>query len=181
MPKKNKPHRSVGKRIVLIAIVAVLIGLLGAVLAYNRQLQPVSSQSEEVLFTVASGASANQVIEDLEEAGLIRSSWATRISVRLSGLTQVKAGTYQLDRSWDVRQIFEVLNDSRGALSEDIRLTFVEGDWAKHIAEKIEERIIDGREREGAGRMGGTSRDAEPKIHESRRRDRGRARRQVPG
>ena len=139
MPKKNKPHRSVGKRIVLIAIVAVLIGLLGAVLAYNRQLRPVSSQSEEVLFTVASGASANQVIEDLEEAGLIRSSWATRISVRLSGLTQVKAGTYQLDRSWDVRQIFEVLNDSRGALSEDIRLTFVEGDWAKHIAKKIEE------------------------------------------
>ena len=49
------------------------------------------------------------------------------------------------------------------------------------IAEKIEERIFDGREREGAGRMGGTSRDAEPKIHESRRRDRGRARRQVPG
>ena len=94
MPKKNKPHRSVGKRIVLIIIVAVLIGLLGAVLAYNRQLRPVSSQSEEVLFTVASGASANQVIEDLEEAGLIRSSWATRISVRLSGLTQVKAGTY---------------------------------------------------------------------------------------
>ncbi|MFQ8582347.1 MAG: hypothetical protein ACLSA6_07255 [Holdemania massiliensis] len=32
-----------------------------------------------------------------------------------------------------------MLNDSHGAVVNDTRLTFIEGDWAKHIAEKIGE------------------------------------------
>ena len=70
---------------------------------------------------------------------MIRSGWAAKISVKLAKLTNIKAGTYILDPSWEVREIFEVLNDSHGAVVNDTRLTFIEGDWAKHIAEKIGE------------------------------------------
>lgn len=124
----------------LLAVIGLCLAILvGGLLFYNAQLKPAAAASSEIVFTVDPGTSLNKVISELKDQGLIRSEWASKISIKLAHLTNIKAGTYTLDPSWEVREIFETLNDSRAAQVNDARLTFVEGDWAKHIAEKIGE------------------------------------------
>ena len=137
MPKR-KPKKKGSFRFGLILLLLLVVSL-GGVLFYNSQLKPVSSQSEEVSFTIDQGESFNHVLSRLHEEQIIRSDWASKISIKLAKLTNIKAGTYTLDKSWEVQKIFELMNDSRGAQVNDTRLTFIEGDWAKHIAEKIGE------------------------------------------
>ena len=141
MPKsKNKRRKKNNGLAAVLIVLVVCAGLvLGGIFFYNGQLKPAASESEQITFTVSQGESLNRVIKNLEDQGVIRSGWAAKISVKLAKLTNIKAGTYILDPSWEVREIFEVLNDSHGAVVNDTRLTFIEGDWAKHIAEKIGE------------------------------------------
>ena len=141
MPKSKNKRRRKNTGLITAVIILVLGAalVLGGILFYNGQLKPASSQSEQITFTVNQGESLNRVMDKLEAQGIIRSGWAAKISVKMAKLTNIKAGTYILDSSWEVREIFEVLNDSHGAVVNDTRLTFIEGDWAKHIAEKIGE------------------------------------------
>jgi len=52
-------------------------------------------------------------------------------------LTGLKAGIYKLDKSWDVEKLLTVLNDPTAAVSKDILITVIPGDWAKEIAAKV--------------------------------------------
>lgn len=135
MLAKTKNNRILIIFLSALGLLVVLVG--GGFFWYQFQLQAVSKTSEEVAFTVNSKTSFNSVLAKLEEEGIIKSSQAAKISAKLNNLRQVKAGTYSLDKSWNTETILKTLNDSSAAQSTDIRLTFVEGDWAKHIAEKI--------------------------------------------
>ena len=63
----------------------------------------------------------------------------TLIYAKLNNLTNIKMGTYILDNSWDTDKILTYLNSSTTALTNTVSITFIEGDWAKHIATKISE------------------------------------------
>ena len=114
MPKSKNKRRK--KNNGLAAVLIVLVVCAGLVLGgfFNGQLKPSASESEQITFTVSQGESLNRVVKNLEDQGVIRSGWAAKISVKLAKLTNIKAGTYILDPSWEVREIFEVLNDSTG-------------------------------------------------------------------
>ncbi len=134
---------------IIITIVGILVVLLIIVGAYFYALTPVSKDSVIVEYTIKMGTSTKSVINDLGDLGIIRSKIATSIYVKLNKDISIKAGTYKLNKSYSVKEIFEVLTD--GVKNENvIKVTFIEGkritDYIKTIEEKFgykESEILD--------------------------------------
>ena len=129
----------------LLLFLLTFAGLFGflAYRYYNRSLEPMQEQSEAVLFRVDSDMTVRDVTVKLEEEGLIADNRTAYVYARLNHLTDLYAGEYFLDRSWDVDKILKYLGDPLSANQDVVMVTVVEGDWAKHIAEKISAVMTD--------------------------------------
>lgn len=134
--KKKKRKLKVGNLLILIALVLVLIAGTGW-LVYQHDLTAVQKDSETVSFEVASGQSAKTVTANLDKAGIIRNGTAALFYAKTSSLGSIKAGNYEIDKSWSTPKILEYLNDTKSAVVDAVSVTIVEGDWAKDIATKI--------------------------------------------
>ncbi|HCK88793.1 MAG TPA: endolytic transglycosylase MltG [Erysipelotrichaceae bacterium] len=132
--KKKKP---VVLYCVLILLV-VLVGILGftAYRFFDAQ-KAVQSEPETVSFTVESGTLPKTAIANLDKEGIIRDGQMAYYFARLNKLTDIKAGDYTLDKSWDLEKILTFLNDPKAANQETVTVTIIPGDWAKDAAKKI--------------------------------------------
>jgi len=107
-------------------------------LFYHSQLSPVSESQEEVVFEVNSGESLNAVLPRLEESGLIKSSLCAKVYVKLNKTDSLAAGKFALTPSMSTEEIIETITDATKLIHDDITITFIEGEWLKHMAEKFE-------------------------------------------
>ena len=136
-PVRNHRH-SILQRVVLVVIVLLLVCIgIGGWKVY-RGFQPVSSESETVSFTVPEGSTIKSVSEDLAEQGIIDSSQIGYYYAKFEGFSNLIAGTFTLDKSWDLNKIYTTLTDINASTNQSgISVTIIDGDWAKHIAENI--------------------------------------------
>lgn len=138
MAKKKKRKVRFDRIILLLVLVFAIVG--GILFSkYSNAQKAVSKTSEEITFTVESGSSSKNVINKLKEEGIIRDSTFGYLYAKNNHLTDIKAGDYTLDKSWSLSEILTKLNDASSAIAYDATVTIVEGDWAKHIADKIAE------------------------------------------
>lgn len=141
MAKKKRRRRRrlrVG-RLLLLLMIPVLIAAAILFFSYRNSLKPIQKESEIVTVTIPDGSSVKSAVEILKNEGLIRNKDFVYFYVRQNKLTDIKSGTYDLDKSWDVKTIFEHLSDSSNAAVDSVTVTIIEGDWAKHAAAKIAE------------------------------------------
>ena len=128
------------KKKILIVVISILVMILLIVGLYFYGLTSVSKDSEKVEFTIKSGTSTKAVINNLYEAGIIKSKIASSIYIKLNSNITVKAGTYELDRKKNTQEIFEIL-DGNNAIQDTIKVTFTEGkrivDYAKVISDNF--------------------------------------------
>ena len=138
MAKRRRKIKA-GRIILLAALAAVLVfGII--TIRYRNNLKPAQKESQEVLFTVQPGDTLRSVGSRLEEEGIIRDAGAFYRFGKSAGLTDLKAGDYIIDPSTDPETILKILTDSSQALTDEVNVTIVEGDWAKHAASKIASR-----------------------------------------
>lgn len=138
MAKKKKRKVRFDRIILLLVLVFAIVG--GILFSkYSNAQKAVSKTSEEITFTVESGSSSKNVINKLKDEGIIRDSTFGYLYAKNNHLTDIKAGDYTLDKSWSLSVILTKLNDASSAIAYDATVTIVEGDWAKHIADKIAE------------------------------------------
>jgi len=135
--RKPKRNRQVLRIFVLVFLVALAAtGIYGYSYVTNA-LKPVSTQSEVVTMEIAKGSSTDASMQALYDAKLIYDVTIAKYYARYTKLTSIKAGIYKLDKSWTLKAILEKINDLKGAISTDVLLTIVPGDWARDIAKKI--------------------------------------------
>ena len=127
-------------RIILLAVLAAVLVFGIITIRYRNNLKPAQKESQEVLFTVQPGDTLRSVGSRLEEEGIIRDAGAFYRFGKSAGLTDLKAGDYIIDPSTDPETILKILTDSSQALTDEVNVTIVEGDWAKHAASKIAAR-----------------------------------------
>lgn len=127
------------KKIIIVGI-SMLVILIIMVCLYFYGLTPVSKNSEKVLFTV--GGSKRKVINDLYEAGLIKSKIASNIYIRLNKNVSPKAGVYELNRNSSTEQIFRTISSSSNSKVDTVKVTFIEGkrlvDYVKVISNNFD-------------------------------------------
>lgn len=127
--------------ITAIIAIAVLIVFACGFLFYQVSLQPVSSTSEKTQFEVVEGDSISSVITRLDEQGLIKNATVSKLYAKINGLHNIKVGMFQLDKSWNTKEVLTYLNDSVNAGQDQVVMTFREGIWAKDIAKAIQDKL----------------------------------------
>ncbi len=117
----------------LIFVVAII---LLSIITYSYLLTPVKTQSEVIEFTVDTGSSVYNVGDKLKKEGIIKSSLAYKIYVKLNNINGYKAGIYKLDKSYNTKDIISILTGNmykeKGAY-----ITFKEGKTIRSIAKTI--------------------------------------------
>jgi len=136
------------KKSVIIIMISILLVILFMISLYFYGLTGVSRKSEKVTFTVDAGMGTKSVINKLYDAKLLKSKISTMIYIGFNRDIVIKAGTYELDRSYNTKKIFRIL-DSGDIVDNTIMVTFVEGkrliDYVNVISEKFgysEEEIL---------------------------------------
>ena len=134
------------KLLIIIGVILVVIACLIAFYFYG--LSPASKNTEVVEFSIASGESKKDIVDALDEAGLIKSKISAYVYVGLHRSLNLQAGIYELSPSMSLKEIMEMLDS--GDVSENEQtytLTFVEGrrlvDYASMIAEATNTTIED--------------------------------------
>jgi len=136
--KKKQTASKTGLKVFLCLILLAAVCAGGSILFYHSQLSPVSESQEEVVFEVNSGESLNAVLPRLEESGLIKSSLCAKVYVKLNKTDSLAAGKFALTPSMSTEEIIETITDATKLIHDDITITFIEGEWLKHMAEKFE-------------------------------------------
>ncbi len=125
-------------KILLVLVLMGCVGAGGAFLYYQSQLNPVNEQTETVVFEVKSGETLNAVLPRLENEGLIKSAFFSKIYIKLNGTGSLAAGKFNLSTSMSTSEIIATITDATKLIHDDISITFIEGEWLKHMAEKFE-------------------------------------------
>ena len=112
------------KVIVLFLSLLVLIFLLLGL--YGFSLSKVSNSDEIVKFTVEAGSSKIKIVDNLKNAGLIRSPLALKIYLFFHKDLNLQAGQYEVKRNMNATDILEMIHDGK-AIHESVKVTFVEG------------------------------------------------------
>ena len=129
--KKNKK---------LIVILSVIVGLiLVGVITFMVLLSPVSKSKDIVEFTVKKGEGKEKIVENLKDAKLIKSKYATFIYIVLSGKKNLQAGSYEFSRNMSVEDIITSLStgDVVNVKRDEVRITFKEGDTLKNFVTMV--------------------------------------------
>ena len=129
--KKNKK---------LIVILSVIVGLiLVGVITFMVLLSPVSKSKDIVEFTVKKGEGKEKIVENLKDAKLIKSKYATFVYIVLSGKKNLQAGSYEFSRNMNVKDIITSLStgDVVNVKRDEVRITFKEGDTLKNFVTMV--------------------------------------------
>lgn len=105
------------RRLTIVLGVGILVLLVATVIVrqfYDRSLQAVSNDMTTQLITVESGASLDQIAQQLEQKSLIRSAWAFKLYVSTKQVrNDLQAGTYAFAPSQSVAQIVSQLTHGK--------------------------------------------------------------------
>jgi len=132
--KKRKLKRWV--KVFLSLITIVIAPLVIFLVTFNFLLSAISSKSEVIEFKVEEGSSVYLVGKKLEKEKIIRSNLAYKIYVRLKGINGYKAGVYKLDKSYNTKDIVDILTGNYYK-ENGVTITFKEGKNIRGIAREI--------------------------------------------
>ncbi len=132
---KKKKLKPIFKLIFSLIGLVLVFGLI-LIIYYNYSLSPISNSSKIIKYRVENGSSVYKVGRDLESKGIIRSSFAYKIYVKLHNINGYKKGTYTLDKSYSTRRIVSILNGD-SYKENGVKITFKEGITIKKIAKEI--------------------------------------------
>jgi UPF0755 protein len=118
----RRTQERVPRRLIILAAVLFVL-VLGAIIVvrqmYFQNLRPVSSQSVRQYVTVVPGSSVNEIGQQLEKLGLIRSSKVFEWYVRSHNYREkLQAGTYSIAKNESVQQIVDKM--VRGKVAADL-------------------------------------------------------------
>lgn len=146
--KQPKTKKS-GKLLPIILLVLVLLVGFGGF--YTLGLRPVEpGNTDEVIVDIPSGTGASQIVEILDESGLVKNKFCAKVNSKIGGYNSLQASTYVFNKAMSFPAIMNAINtnDFDYRLKESIevkdgaRLTQV----AEAAAEQLgvsEEEILD--------------------------------------
>lgn len=124
----------------LLAALLILVLLAGGAFAFYRYQTGASGPSRPVAVEVPSGATASEVGQILEEAGVVRSELAFRLMAGFQGVgSSLQAGRYDLRTNMTVEQALSALE--AGPIVETVTLTIPEGLEIKEVAARVGETL----------------------------------------
>jgi UPF0755 protein len=124
----------------LLALLLVVVLGAGGAFAFYRYATGASGPSRPVAVEIPTGATASDVGQILERAGVVRSELAFRLVAGIEGVgSSLQAGRYDLRTNMTVGQALDALE--AGPLVETVTLTIPEGLEIKEVASTVAETL----------------------------------------
>lgn len=117
-----------------IIVVLAIASVFATILWYQDALQPRSQSSTSVSIPIASGATISQVGQELEQKGVIKSSLAFTLYMKLNNKSTIKTGTYFFAPNQSVSEIVDWLNDGRVGMR---KITILPGQTQSQIKKSL--------------------------------------------
>ncbi len=110
-PSAQRPRKKWWIVGVILALILVIAGSVAAgLLWYSDALQPKSSSAERIRVVIDPGSTPNQIAEQLQKSGVIKSSFAFEWLVKQSGdRNKLQAGTYLLSPTLSAHEVLDWL------------------------------------------------------------------------
>ena len=124
---------------IIILVLVIVIGVLGALFFYNSNLKAVSKDSNEVIVEIKTGSTAADISKVLEENNVIKNAFVFKLYTKLNKISGMQAGTYKLNKNMDVEQIIKALQNGTDYFPDEFTITFLEGKNMRWIAKTISE------------------------------------------
>lgn len=121
------------QKIIIGVIIAVLIVVFSLLFFYFNGQKAVSSKSEEVVVEIS--GSTNAVLNQLDEAGLIKNKTVASIYTKLHK-HDFKANVYVLNKNMDLETILKILEGDKKYIST-ARITILDGNTIPECASKV--------------------------------------------
>ena len=125
---------------IMIILVILLVGIFVVAVTYNWAISPVSKKSDPVTITIKEGSTPYTIGDTLYENKLIKSKKIYKVYVKVNGIKDIKASTYELNRNMSLKEIMDTLAAGNAYNPNEIRITFKEGLNVRKIARLIEEK-----------------------------------------
>lgn len=139
MTKENRKSKS--KLLVVILAIAVILfgGGLGFYLFGISAAEP--GNTDEVVITVESGNGALTVLEELDEAGLVKNKFCGKVLVKVSGFNDIQANTYVFSKDMPLTKIFVAMEEGDPDYLSDSKVTIIEGATIPQAAAEVSETM----------------------------------------
>ncbi len=133
------------KIILIMIVVIILVVGIASFMWYTNSLKPFdknSSIGENLIRIEIEGKMGTSTIAELlESKKIIKSATAMKIYCKINNVNVLQAGKYDLDASEDMPTILEHIINGE-VVSDEIRITFVEGKNIRWFAKTIAEKTI---------------------------------------
>lgn len=129
---------------IIIIIASIFLVLLIGIASYMFLLSPVENKNDSnIVFVVNKGEGKKEIVANLKKANLVRSKYATLMYIVLSNNKNIQAGSYNLNRSLNTKEIINQLNsgDAIKLSKPSVSITFKEGITLKKYLELISENM----------------------------------------
>jgi len=129
------------KRIKVKNLIIILLLLTGTILVtagllWCHYTGKVSNDSKAIVVSIE--GSGTEIGKILEEKKLIKSASFFKLYLKLNGINNLKAGTYQLSPNMKLSKIISILQEGNSYNENEISITFREGINMREIARIIE-------------------------------------------
>jgi len=122
---------------IMAPIVIVVLILIALVVFYNHGISAVSSQDKEVVVQIESGSGVNQIIDCLDEAGLIQNKLCAKIYMRINKHDNLKANTYIFSTNMSLSKIVSIMQDPEEKYLIHTKLTIKDGQTIPQVASEF--------------------------------------------
>lgn len=137
MKKETKKDRSKGLVIILAILVLLLAAGLGFYVYGTSATEP--GNTEEVVIEIESGSGALAILNQLDEAGLVKNVFCGKVLVKLTDTNDIHAGTYAFSKDMTLTEIFKALNEHDMSYLVQSRFTIIEGATIPQAAAALSE------------------------------------------
>ena len=129
-------------RTIVIVIAAAVILLLAGLAVYGSGLGPVDkSDDEPITVTIPQGSGAMNIIDILDETGLVKNKTMAKIHMKLGGYDSLQANTYIFSKDMCLKEILKAIDTGDFNYLSKNQFTLVEGSTVPQYAAAIAEKF----------------------------------------
>lgn len=112
------------KKTILMIIGVVAVIVIGIIVFYQYGISAVSSKNQEVIVTIEKGSSPRQILDTLDEEGLVKNKLCGQLFLKLNQYDNLKANTYILNKNMSLSKIYEIMqgNDYKYILKSKLTI-----------------------------------------------------------
>lgn len=129
------------KTVIIILVLLLIVGAGAGYMMFQSGVEAVSGDSEEVVVTIESGSGYYQIIETLDEAGLIKNKTMAKIYVKVFAPDNLQANTYVLNKNMDLETMLHIISTGDFQHLLKTKFTIIDGSTIPAAAASISEAL----------------------------------------